>query len=101
VAGEVDLNTVVSQRGMSVSISTEKSPEELTAEIHEKKEDGALRRHKEKVLFWLSTGAAVVLMAAALVLVFRGDADQSKWAMEVLGAFVGGFVGYLVGRKKE
>jgi hypothetical protein len=98
---ELDLAEKATRMGFTASLSTPKTAEELAAELFEAKEDGALRRHKDKVLFYVSTGAGLIILGASLLLVFRGDGDQTKWARDIVAAFVTAYLGYLVGRQRK
>jgi hypothetical protein len=69
----------------------------------EQRKDNELRRHREKVVFYVVVGILVAgLVVGFIVAVEADNADTRRWAQGIVtllfGGIVGGITGYFTGR---
>lgn len=75
----------------------EEKPEELTVRLEQEKLEANHRRWKDKWVFGIGGGLAVLLFLLSLGFALGSTGDTQKWAQSIVTLFAGGLVGYLVG----
>ena len=96
---------VLHQRGYVVSGSF-RSPQVQQAELNREAEKYRHELWKDRVAFVVVVVSTATVLLACLVLVFASpqdlpsaDAGTKEWARSIIVAVIGGFVGYMTGKK--
>lgn len=98
-----NLNELASRQNIKIALSTSEDVLEREARLRIEEANAAHQRHKELLLYRLTSG--VILLAAALccwIVLRKGLAtEEGKLALALLTSIVTGLIGYVTGRASK
>jgi hypothetical protein len=97
----IDLEKMLQDGKVTLSVSTEKTESERAVALEDLRGRNALRRTKDRILFWVSLSFVVGFTVFGIFLFMRGTEHQAAAGEKLLLIVFSGFVGYLLGKRSE